>query len=262
MLHVVRAKSLLTGLRPPPPSAWPKPIAPRRRWNGYFLYLPDGVLTASHLYTLDRLRALPGGLLAICATPGVEQVPEDLLRRADAVCWKGLSGYDFSAYALALAAVAERAPGADLFLLNDSVLGPFGDVEALLERSSWDLTGFTASAAFENHVQSYAFLIRNVNPAMVRALRTVVSTRYAFNYYQNVVNWQETRLARVAARSMSVGALWYSDGRNVHDPSLQSATDLVASGLPFLKRSLLGRYAGFQDRDRLEAILKAAGHPL
>jgi lipopolysaccharide biosynthesis protein len=236
-----------------------RPLTAAPRWTCYFLYLPDGLLTDAHLYTLERLRAGTGRLLALCASPSPEQVPAALADLADALIWKGLSGYDFSAYALALRAVAEQSPGADLFIMNDSVLGPFADVEAQLAAAPWALTGFTAAATFENHIQSYAFNLRGVTDETVRALAAIMPEGRACDRYRDVVNLQETRFARVAARCMSVGALWYAEAG---DPSLAAAQQLLDDGFPFLKRSLLGRYAHFQDEAALRTFLAARGHPL
>ncbi|TPG08123.1 hypothetical protein EAH84_14210 [Sphingomonas oligophenolica] len=213
-------------------------------------------------------------------------MPEELLAMADAIYWKALSGFDFSAYALMLRAVAERSSGADLYLQNDSVLGPFADVDELLARAPWDLSGFMGSAALENHIQSYAFLVRGVDDATVDRLASVMSTRWACNRWRDVVNLQETRFARVAAVGMSVGALWFApragDGEiglatamkrklarsstkpviaDVRDPTLVAGLELVSAGFPFLKKSLFGRNRALQDANALAAFLAAQAHP-
>jgi hypothetical protein len=232
----------------------------RDRWNGYFLYLPDGGLTSAHRYTLTKLRALSGGLMAICATPDVESVPSELLDQCDAVVWKGLSGYDFSAYAVALAEVSLRSPGADLLLVNDSVLGPFVDLDTILLAAPWTLTGFTASSEHENHLQSYALYFRGVTPATVQSLRTVIPQSVALNSFRHVVYCQETRLARVAARTMTVGALWY--GGEIENPSLTRALPLLKAGFPFLKRSLVGgKRAQCYDQEAMMELLAELDHP-
>ncbi|MBO9622437.1 MAG: hypothetical protein J7500_06975 [Sphingomonas sp.] len=256
-----RAKSFLMGFRPAPPYRALLPVTRRSRWNCYFLYLPDGQLTPAHRFTLKQLRALPGGLLAIAAAPRAEDLAV-LEGSADALYWKGLRGFDFSAYSLALAEVAGRSPGADLLVMNDSVLGPFGDIEAAIARSPWDLTGFTASWLFENHLQSYAFHLREVTPERIRAFGSAIPQRVSLDSYRNVINVQETRFARLAARRMRVGAMWYAKGPALHDPSLQCALDLAEAGFPFVKRSLLGRYSHFQDREAIEALLASHGHPV
>ena len=247
-----------------------------------FVYAPEGQLTAAQRFTIAQMRNMAGRLALICATERMENMPVAALDDADALYWKALPGYDFSAYALALADIASLSPGADVYVQNDSVLGPFGAIDALIERSPWDFTGFLANAALENHIQSYAFHVRNVGPARLAALRSVLSTRWACERWRDVVNLQETRLARVAARSMQVGSLWFAPSVDrgefgmvdalrrklfrgataaVHDPGLVHATILLDQGFPFLKKSLFGKNRGFQDIATLDAYLAGRGHP-
>lgn len=236
------------------------PPIPAPLWSMYFVYLPDGQLQPHHNYTIDRLRTVDRKLLLMVACPNRHSA-ETLMGQADAVIWKSLAGFDFSAYALGLDAIARFSPGATLFVMNDSVLGPFGDIEAALAELSWDLTAFTASKRIENHVQSYAFVLKNVTPARVRSLRPVLSINFSYDQYSDVVYAQETCLARVAARSMTVGALWYSD-HPLGDPSIYSTLTLIADGYPFLKRKLLLKHSDLYAVDSILAVLHDNGHPL
>lgn len=238
------------------------PVTRAERWTAYFAYLPDGQLLPSHRFTLDKLAAEPSRLLVICATDRPDQVPAELRDCADSLIWKGKSGFDFSAYALALRYVARDSNGADVVFLNDSVLGPFQSLDNLFANSPWDLTGLTAYSLIENHVQSYAFQIRNVTRQRVRALSAVIPQRSAFNRYKDVVLCQETRLACVAARSMSVGAFWFADAADTLNPTVYRAVELARAGFPFLKRSLTGRFAHLADRAEVDGILASHGHPL
>ncbi len=261
--RLARATSLLTGLRRAPQSAVVRAVTPHERWTAYFLYAADGQLTPAHRYTLERLRALVRGLLVVCAVPSPAMIPSHVLDLADAVVWKALDGFDFSAYGLALREVAARSPGADLFVMNDSVLGPFVDLTPVFARRSWAFTGFTAWSAFEPHVQSYAWHVDDVGPHTVRALRTVLPAHAAFDRFQDVVNCQETRLARVAAGAMRVGALWYAPRQESGDPSLRYALPLVRAGFPFLKRSLAGgKLVERADQQMVRRLLDQRGHPM
>jgi lipopolysaccharide biosynthesis protein len=261
---VTRAVRLLTrrGRRPAPAHLALVPVTPSPRWIAYFVFLPAGGLTAAHRFTLDRLRAADAKLCVICAAPTPGDVPDALARYADALYWKALPGFDFSAYALAVRVVAAGSPGADLLVLNDSVWGPFVPVDSIWPAMRWDLTGFTASAQIQNHVQSYAFHLRGVTPATAHALRPVLPAGYAYDDYRGAVYRQESRFATVGARSMTVGALWYADGVRCGDPSVLAALPLVRQGFPFLKRSLLGKNGHIYPRAQILATLRDLGHPV
>lgn len=247
-----------------PRPAWTpiKPVQAHEEWVAYFTFLPQGSLTDAHRFTLSRLRDEGCRLLVICSTPEASMVPAELARYADAVYWKGMGGYDFSAYTLALELIAEHSAGADVLVLNDSMFGPFHPVLPCLRGARWELTGLTASSLNENHLQSYAFAVRSLDAHRLEQLRGVFFADKAFNHADQVIWVQELLLAREAARHMSVGAFWYSDGSTVDDPCLRRPFDLVSAGFPFMKKSLLGKMARFQDPDRVRALLSAQGHPM
>lgn len=253
----------LRGLSGAPASTAIVPITARARWITYFVYLPTGgTLTSAHRFTLAQLRRASAGLCVICAAPTPDDIPAELRDMVDALYWKAPPGFDFSAYAIAVREVARHSPGADLMVLNDSVFGPFVPVDTLWPMMQWSLTGFTASAQLQNHIQSYAFFLKQVDRRTVRALRSVLFTHFAFDDYRGAVYGQESRFATVAGRSMSVGALWYADGNTCGDPSVFAALPLLEAGFPFLKRSLLSKNAHFVDRAELISALKARGHPI
>lgn len=254
-------RQAVLALRPSPKFQVIRSVQPHPRWFVYFVYLPDGQLQESHRFTLSRLRTDGHKLLLVCASPSPRLVPHELETACDALIWKDLSGYDFSAYKLALMAIARHAPGAQVFVMNDSVFGPLLDIGPFVQNAPWDLTGFTASSQLENHVQSYAFVMRDVTPARLRMLRSVFLPWIAFNRPFDVIEYQETRLAKVAARCMSVGAYWYADHHLVEDPTLSCPLNMLQSGFPFIKKSLLGKHARFADQDLIRQALTQHGHP-
>jgi hypothetical protein len=247
--------------RPRPASMPIKPVVPWQRWVAYFAFLPQGTLSDAHRFTLRRLRDEGCHVLVICAASEAARVPQELARYADALYWKGLGGYDFSAYTLALEVIAERSPHADVLILNDSMFGPFHPVQPFFQGLHWDLTGFTGSALNENHLQSYGFMVRAVDESRLAQLRDVFFADKAFDRADQVIWAQELLLARRASRHMSVGACWYSDGSTVDDPCLRRPFELVDAGFPFMKKSLLGKMMQFQDPERVRALLRAQGHP-
>lgn len=284
LTRAMRLRSRIRGWSCAPDWMALRPITSAARWNGLFLFAPDGRLDPTQVETVRRLSTLDGRMAVILAAPTLAACDDPVFESAQALYWKALGGFDFSAYSIFLQEVATRSPGALLYLQNDSVLGPFGDVDRLIAGMKWRTGGFLASAAMENHIQSFAFVLRDVSPAFVRTLRPVFPLQRALEDWRDVVCRQETRFARIAARGGSVGALWYSDhpraaepglvqtfvqrvrGRtelhDVRDPSLVAATTLLESGFPFLKRSLFGRNARFQDREHLVALLRTHDHPV
>lgn len=239
-----------------------KPLAQKPIWLLYFLYSPSGEITLTHKFTLSRLRDLGIAICVVCATKECSLVPNELLAFADAIFWKSLEGYDFSAYTLGLREISTHSPGADVIVMNDSVFGPFSDFRLLLKDSHWDLTGFTASSQLTHHIQSYAFMLRNVDRIRMLKLSPVFFPFVALSNPNDVIKVQETRLARVAARSMKVGAFWFGDQKDVSDPTLVRPFELMDSGFPFLKRSLLGKHKKFQDTEAVIARLERMGHPV
>ena len=271
-VRVRRWQARLLARRAPPRHRILVAPVPAPRWNILFLYLPAGDLDADQREILARVRALDGRLLVVFAAP--EPAPPAALRIADALVWKDLPGFDLSAQAIALDAIARHAPGATVYAQNDSVLGPFADIDAAVARARWDLTGFIASAAVENHLSAFAFICKEVTTARVAALAPALSTQWRYDDFDAVVRCQETRLARVAARSMTVGAFLYTPdmpairplttGRRVDiggDPTLAVPLALLDRGFPFVKRSLFGKFAAVADSPALLARLSALGWP-
>lgn len=237
-------------------------IHSRQRWIVYFIYLPTGILDEAHRFTLERLRAADAGLAIVCATPDPSIMPDKLREVADALYWKNLGGFDFSAYSIALGEIARSSPDADVLVMNDSTFGPFIPVDQLWSAMKWDLTGLTASGQVQNHIQSYAFMLREWNAEKLDALKQILPQNWAFDYYRHVVFAQETRLAAIASRSMSVGALWYANADKCLDPSIFAALPLLEAGFPFLKRALLNKHAHYAERTAVIDMLRRQGHPI
>lgn len=232
----------------------------QKRWQIYFMFLRDGVCTDVHEYTLKQLKSSDMPVLVVCAAPGPEDVPETVRSYADALYWKGLDGYDFSGYTVGLHAIAEHSPGADVVVLNDSIFGPFNTLDAYVDRAQWDLTGFTADAGGENHIQSSSFILKKLTPDRLHQLKLIFNPDRSWQKNRDVIICQELRLARVASKSMSVGAFLYYPSNRV-DPTLSYPSELIDHGHPFLKKSLLTKHTWSGNSDFAVQYLKQVGHP-
>ncbi len=236
------------------------PIAAARDlWAVHFVYVPRGLTTRSQRVTLRRLKDLGLPLLVVCAAPSPQLIPAEVAAAADALHWKDPRGYDFAAYTVALHEIAQRSPGATVFVSNDSVFGPMNDVRPLIRQAPWDFTGLTAHHGDENHVQTYAFVLKGVDRARLVALSSVFTTRWSLAWGDHVVAAQETPLSRLAARSMTVGAYLYAGPPLPGDPMTTRAFELVDLGHPYLKKSLLGKMHAFQDTERVAAFVVEHG---
>lgn len=239
-----------------------RPVTAQAAWTVYFMFAPAGQFDAAHGFTLARLRDAGHRIMVVCAAPAPAAIPAEVGHFADALYWKGLSGYDFSAYSAALREIGRRSPHATVMVINDSVYGPFTDLRHALDHPPWELTGFTATAELENHIQSYAFVLQDVTRRRMLSLASVMFPVLALSEVNDVIQVQESRFARVASRSMRVGSFWYADGVQVVNPSLDRPVELVQAGFPFLKRSLTGKLQSRHDVSKIRELLFTLGHPV
>lgn len=239
-----------------------KPVSGMGAWVAYFVFAPDGNISPQHEFTLQRLKDEGFKIAVICATSRHGDFPHELLKYCDAVYWKGLPGFDFSAYTLILEEFVKRAEGSDVLLLNDSVFGPLHPVRPLLRSVSWEFTSFTGAKGVENHAQSYAFHLRGVTQAKLDAMRPIFPENYCYDEMMSVVKCQEIPMARVLAGALSAGMLWFPTSDAIDDPCLEVPFELLADGFPFLKRSLVGKFSFFGKHEAALSALSERGHPL
>jgi len=245
-----------------PPWKQLEPPSTTGKWLLYFMFLPTGKLSQQHRFTLERLAAEDARLMIVCACPPDHLVLTELHRQCDALYWKGTKGFDFSAYAIGLSELARHAPGSDVLVFNDSMLGPFSPLTPFIERAPWRLSGLSASSLDENHLQSFAFIVRQLNEEFMQAIAPVISTEWCYDASGPAILLQETRLARFASQHMSVGAFWYTDGSCYQDLCLNCPEQMLDAGFPLLKRSLFGKFAlGFQEPAAMQALLRRLRHP-
>ena len=173
------------------------------------------------------------------------------VQRLDGLLVRANLGFDFGAWAHALALAGPTERWTRLYLVNDSIVGPLdlGAFERLLARiraSSADAIGLTEALAPRRHLQSY-FLVLSA-----RALGEGTATAF----FARLRNWPEkgqviavceTRLsALLEARGLATEALFPSlsgDPRSSDDTSLRWA-ELVEAGLPYLKTRVIASHPG------------------
>lgn len=193
------------------------------------------------------------------------QIEPSLHRYARGIAVRANVGYDFGAWAHALAVLPPTPRWSRLFLVNDSIIGPldadaFGGLLARIRASSADVVGLTEALLPTRHLQSY-FLVFNE-----RALRGASVTRL-FGRVRNwpaklqVIDVHETRLTGLLeAEGLRTEALFPSlsgDVLSSDDTSLRWA-ELIEQGLPYLKTRVAVSRAGDA---RVKAWLAARPKP-
>lgn len=208
-------------------------------------WAPDARVGRSPRELVGALVANGYEVLFVSAAPGAEPLdwasgrppPATILRRPNV-------GYDFGSWGTAL----QRYPwigGIDqVLLVNDSLIGPFGPMDHLLEQfdgSRADVWGLTDTTQFTHHLQSYCLGFKggclNEGP-LARFWRTV----RAEDSRDAVIMRNEIGLARLLARERFVteAAIPYwrlvAEGQN---PTIMGWRRLLDHGFPFVKRQLL-----------------------
>jgi tetratricopeptide (TPR) repeat protein len=139
-------------------------VAKSRRLAVYAIYVPDGRLKSYHRAMLASLRdANYVTILVNSAMAGAAALASDALGLAQAVVIRSGQGRDFASWMIALAHFAPALDHPDhILLLNDSLIGPFGDlgsVLASLEDDPADFKGLTDSLEREYHLQSSLLML-------------------------------------------------------------------------------------------------------
>jgi tetratricopeptide (TPR) repeat protein len=141
--------------------AW---LVESRRLAIYAIHVQDGRLRSYHKATLAALRSANYATVVVNSTTrGADKLVSDAAGLARAVMVRSGEGRDFASWIIALAHYAPALAHADHFLLlNDSLIGPFGDfvsVLASLEDDPADFKGLTDSLERDYHLQSSLLML-------------------------------------------------------------------------------------------------------
>ena len=158
-------------------------------------------------------------------------------------------GFDFAAWSHALQLLRghtfER-----IYLVNDSIAGPldaaaFGALMQRVRESPADLVGLTENARPKPHLQSY-FLVFSRRAQHSAAWHAIFDDALAFASKEHVIAVYETQLTAVfEAAGLSTMCLFPDDAP---DPRLPDYIhyrwrELIERGMPFVKTSVLRKYA-------------------
>ena len=169
-------------------------------------------------------------------------------------------GYDFGSWAVAFDLFPEILNADEILLTNDSLLGPFDDINELvskLRNSKFDVTGITDNSQLQYHIQSY---IVHLKRAAVQNLNTInlLKSVVHLGLKNDVILKYELGLTRTAQLSgLFVGALfpWNLITTPEKNPSLAGWQRLIELGFPFLKREAV-RLGSHSEVTQMKKFLK------
>jgi lipopolysaccharide biosynthesis protein len=188
------------------------------------------------------------------------------VERLDGLLVRANLGFDFGAWAHALALAGTFERWSRLYLVNDSIVGPldpaaFDRLLARIRASSADAIGLTEALRPHRHLQSY-FLVFSSRALREGTLRAFFARMRNWPEKGQVIDVCETRLTMLLQSSgLRAEALFPSlsgDPLSSDDTSLRWA-ELVEAGLPYLKTRVIASHA---NDPRIRALLAARPAPM
>ena len=177
------------------------------------------------------------------------QSPEDLVfdesvRDKVTVLRRPNVGYDFGSWACGLAWDGDISRAGNVLFLNDSMVGPFSPLDAVLtgfHESRADVYGLTDTTQFGYHVQSY-FLGFTNGVLQERPLRRFWMGIRQESSKQQTIQRNEIGFSRLLRREgyASEAAFNYRQvGNPGENPTIVGWEKLLELGFPFVKREIV-----------------------
>jgi lipopolysaccharide biosynthesis protein len=212
----------------------------------FMTYSAHGHVHEHVLSYLDALLSQNLTVVVIVATDGLDRPLPDQLSRAHGLIVRTNHGWDFAAWATAMAVLSDVWQARTLILANDSVYGPidhssFGRVIEAIRKSDADLVALTDSYQAWPHVMSYFTGITSAG-LRSKAVRQHWSSVRSIRTKLDVIKAYElTPLERWSEQGVQIEVLFPTadDVELPVNPTLVRWRDLLSRGFPFLKIQLL-----------------------
>lgn len=175
------------------------------------------------------------------------------------------TGYDFAAWAHIIHLRPDILEKKCLYLLNDSVIGPFSDrafKELLekLEQDDGDILGLTDSYELAWHIQSY-FLLLKAKALKSEIVHRFFSTLVCYSNKQSVIDKYELKWAQIfSAARLKCHALFPAEPTFNDNPHIYRWQSLIADGFPFIKMTTVRDYHPAVDVSNWRKLVKSKGY--
>jgi lipopolysaccharide biosynthesis protein len=169
-------------------------------------------------------------------------------------------GYDFGSWAVAMAAHEELLNRAHVLVVNDSLVGPFAPLDAVVadfEQTTADVWGMVESDQFASHLQSffrgfrYGVLAEPVMRRFWRDLRVIpdksdLIAQYEFGFSEFLLRHGFSTATFVHPGQVVAPGL---------NPTIHGWRALFDAGVPFIKRELVRQPDLAADGSRIPAAI-------
>ncbi len=173
-------------------------------------------------------------------------LPPELMAQLSGVLVRQNLGFDFAAWAHAYALCEQRDRWTRLYLVNDSIVGPFKTAafDRIIDRiraSKADMVGLTENIWPLLHVQSF-FLVFNATALRHAAVSQVFENTLSLPTKDQVIHLYEINLTRyLTQHGLRCEALFPHMSQDMHNANdtYFRWDQLVQAGFPYIKASLL-----------------------
>lgn len=241
-----------------------KSAAPSSQVALFVAHSPDGRLKPHVPAYLHALQLSGISVTLLVAADRPFEADESLLTQVSGLYVRRNEGLDFAAWAHVLRLERSYYDAEVLYLLNDSLIGPFNqqDLDTVVKRvnaSPADVLGMTENYERAGwHLQSYFLALK------APALRSVAFQRFVLDVQtldnkDDVINQYELRLAPTLKQAgLQCDALFVSPG--VSNPTIYRWQTLIDLGFPFIKvMTLRDRFDGV-DIENWREVLTRRGY--
>jgi lipopolysaccharide biosynthesis protein len=236
----------------------------------FVTYSPTRMLCQPTLRYIEGLRQSGMKVLVVTATDDLRAPANVNVNLLTGLIVRGNHGYDFAAWATALAILPDLWNARILVLANDSVYGPtsqlaLNDVLERIRQSTSDVIGLTESHQGAHHIQSYFIALKGhaLSSEQVRAfwdnVRSHSTKQVAIDRYEL------TFLAQCKLGQLTHEILFPLPPalpRHHVNPTLIHWRSLATQGFPFIKAQLLRDDLPGTNTDGWEAMFKEAPYML
>lgn len=222
------------------------PVLSERDVCLFMAYTANGQLSSHIHMQLDAWKNEGYLIVLILATDGVSSPLPPELDRYEGVLLRINHGWDFAAWAAAMAVFPSVWQARSMVIINDSIYGPtdkdlFRDLIRRVRASKADMVALTDSYQIKHHCMSYFMGLTRSGLRSDAVRQHWASIRSIRDKFEVINQYEITPVAQWQRAGINVEILFptKNDVAPPINPTLHRWEDLLRRGLPFIKVQLL-----------------------